>query len=258
MSIGVQNNGDTDDEDGMKCNLRRPTGISILGERVYVTDNKQGWISIFDTAGNHITIIGQNTGLKKPWDNQVDNEGNLIVADVGNHRIVEFNQWGFPILVFGIQGDSAGQFKKPYGVGLSSDGKYLYVCDTYNNRVQKFLMRFEPQRKLKDGIMAWGNKSLIFYALNQNYPNPFTKKTSIGFTICVQEGREQTVPVSLKIYDISGRVVKTLINSQLGSGRYTAVWNGYDEMNRRVSSGVYFCELNVEDQRLTRKLILVK
>jgi|GEM_PF-1140524 len=238
---------------GDTLKLDKVTGISILGANVYVTDTKNDRIVVFDTAGNYVKIIGRNAGLKKPWDNQVDNCGNLFVADVYNNRIVEFSPWSYPILVFGVQGDSAGQFKLPHGIALSNDGKYLYISDTYNNRVQKFLLRFEPQQQLAGGIMAMVDKFLNCFALKQNYPNPFKEKTKISYYI----GRRVS-NVVLKLYDASGRVIRILVNESQPSGKYTVIWDGKDEKGRDVSSGVYFCELKAGDFRKTRKMIILK
>jgi len=233
--------------------LDKVTGISIRGAYVYVTDTKHDRIVVFDTTGNYVKIIGKNAGLKKPWDNQVDNSGNLFVTDVYNNRVIEFNPWGYPMLVFGVQGDSAGQFKLPHGIALDSDGKYLYISDTYNNRVQKFLLRFEPQEKFAGGTMTLGDKLLNCFALKQNYPNPFKEKTKINYYI----GHE-VKNVALKIYDTSGRLIKILINEVQAPGKYTIIWDGKDEMGRNISSGIYFCELKSGDFRKTRKMIRLK
>jgi len=68
-------------------------------------------------------------------------------------------------------------------------------------------------------------------------PNPFSDRTIIRYQIA-QDG-----DVRLYIYDASGRVVKTLINTRQKLGAYSAVWNGRDENNRQLPNGVYFCEI---------------
>lgn len=86
------------------------------------------------------------------------------------------------------------------------------------------------------------------YALNQNYPNPFNPSTNIEFTL--GEGG----PATLKVYDISGREVATILSGQqLNSGSHTYT---FDAGN--LSSGIYFYRLNSNGVQITRKMTLVK
>ncbi|MCX8015673.1 MAG: T9SS type A sorting domain-containing protein, partial [candidate division WOR-3 bacterium] len=62
----------------------------------------------------------------------------------------------------------------------------------------------------------------------------------------------------LKIYDASGRVVKTLVNSTLQSGVYNLTWDGRDESNRRVAEGIYFYTLETPNQKFTKKMVFTR
>ena len=89
--------------------------------------------------------------------------------------------------------------------------------------------------------------------LHQNVPNPFNPITQITFDLA-QSGR-----VRLRIYDVAGRLVRTLIDKDLSAGRnHSAVWNGMDDQNRSLSSGVYFYRLEAAGNSLTRKVVLMK
>ncbi|HSP88556.1 MAG TPA: alpha-amylase family glycosyl hydrolase [Ignavibacteriaceae bacterium] len=90
------------------------------------------------------------------------------------------------------------------------------------------------------------------YFLEQNYPNPFNPTTSIEFRI-VNSGF-----VSLKVYDILGREIKSLVNEDLGNGIYHVDWNGDNEFGEKVGSGIYFYRIETEDYKDSRKMILVK
>ena len=74
-------------------------------------------------------------------------------------------------------------------------------------------------------------------SLNSNYPNPFNPSTTINFSV------PKTASVSLVIYNIRGQKVKELLNESLEYGNHSVVWNGRDESNRSVASGVYFARL---------------
>jgi hypothetical protein len=90
------------------------------------------------------------------------------------------------------------------------------------------------------------------YALFQNYPNPFNPSTQISFDIPKSEF------VTLRIYNLLGQDVKTLINQSMVPGRYTVEWNGNDILNNDVASGVYFYELRGESFISRKKMLLIR
>jgi flagellar hook assembly protein FlgD len=90
--------------------------------------------------------------------------------------------------------------------------------------------------------------------LAQNSPNPFNPSTTIGFTVA--EG--SAVHVSLKIYDIRGNLVRTLVNEVRDAGTYNVFWDGTDASGRNVASGVYFYRMTAGDFSQTRKMVLLK
>ncbi|MEW6686433.1 MAG: S8 family serine peptidase [Candidatus Edwardsbacteria bacterium] len=116
-----------------------------------------------------------------------------------------------------------------------------------------------------------GHQSLVF-SLGQSYPNPFSKATEIRYQIAddytpptpSQEGIMRNADsgersaVSLKIYNIAGQLVKTLVNEYVGAGIYTCPWDGKDESGKQVSAGVYFYRLQAGDFTDTKKMILVR
>lgn len=85
------------------------------------------------------------------------------------------------------------------------------------------------------------------YSLEQNYPNPFNPVTKISFDI------PKTGLITLSIYDISGKEVKTLFNEVRAPGTYTVDFDGTE-----ISSGMYFCKMESGSFVKTIKLILVK
>lgn len=90
------------------------------------------------------------------------------------------------------------------------------------------------------------------FALKQNYPNPFNPETIIEFALPV----EQTV--TLEIYNILGRRVRTLINGYREAGIHTVAWDGTDDRNADVPSGVYFYRLNAGIFTRTNKMTLIR
>jgi len=94
------------------------------------------------------------------------------------------------------------------------------------------------------------------FTLEQNYPNPFNPSTTIKFSV------EKTAFTDVAVYNVIGQKVKTLAAEVLAPGYYTTTWNGTDDNNRAVTTGVYFVRMvaNGDDVQFTdlRKLLLMK
>ncbi len=92
----------------------------------------------------------------------------------------------------------------------------------------------------------------LTYNLLQNYPNPFNPSTTITYEI------PNTEKVNLVIYDILGRKIKTLVNNVQTAGRYKVVWNGKNNFNQQVASGIYFYRMQGGNFATVKKMILLK
>jgi hypothetical protein len=90
------------------------------------------------------------------------------------------------------------------------------------------------------------------YSLEQNYPNPFNPETRINFST-KEAGR-----VRLKIYNMQGQVVSTLVNRHSKPGSYNMSWNGTNSQGLLVPSGVYYYELSINGFKASRKMTLTK
>ena len=92
------------------------------------------------------------------------------------------------------------------------------------------------------------------FALAQNYPNPFNPSTSITFAV----GGGESVSVRLAVYDIRGRLVRTLVEGNKTPGSYSVDWDGRDSQGRSVASGIYFYRIKAGVFEQTRKMVLLK
>jgi len=98
------------------------------------------------------------------------------------------------------------------------------------------------------GPMSSAGTKVFF--LDQNAPNPMHERTSIRFQI------PQATYVSLKIYDTSGRLVRTLVNETKQPGDYTVSWDGKDTSGKRVAHGVYLYEIKAGKYESHKKIIV--
>jgi hypothetical protein len=91
------------------------------------------------------------------------------------------------------------------------------------------------------------------YALGQNYPNPFNPTTLIPFAL------PEASFVSLVIYDLLGRKIRTLVSDELMSGAFhTVVWNGRNDDGHPVSSGVYLYRINANAYTASKRMLFIQ
>jgi hypothetical protein len=120
----------------------------------------------------------------------------------------------------------------------------------------------------------------VQFSLHQNHPNPFNSATAIPFTVPgsqlpVTSPKTQVpspmktvhssqfmvnrpIHATLKIYNILGQRVGTLVDEEKAPGDYTVIWDGKDDKGNDVASGIYFYRLMAENQSITRKMILLR
>ena len=115
-------------------------------------------------------------------------------------------------------------------------------------------------------IPAWSNNELFYvslelesnsliptdYSLSQNYPNPFNPSTTISFSL---PSDNHTI---LNIYDISGKLINTLLDKNMKTGYHNISWDGKDFYGQEVSTGAYVYTLSTNDVSLSGKMILLK
>jgi hypothetical protein len=97
-----------------------------------------------------------------------------------------------------------------------------------------------------------GTPTVAVNALEQNYPNPFNPQTTIAYSL-KERGR-----VKIDVYNVNGELVKTLLDENRDAGADKVTWNGTNNANQPVSSGVYFYKLVANNFAQTKKMVLLK
>jgi hypothetical protein len=98
----------------------------------------------------------------------------------------------------------------------------------------------------EDGVVALG------ILTSSNYPNPFNPTTNIKFNL------PTSGKVELNIYNIKGQLINSLVNNRLEAGNHVVTWNGIDNNNKSVASGVYFYKIETSTKSLTKRMVLLK
>ncbi len=131
------------------------------------------------------------------------------------------------------------------GYSTFKSNPWTMPTDTWTNNNVKTDQEKDPYTSATGVTRVSQNP--ISYNLSQNYPNPFNPSTTISFSI------EKAGPVTLKIYNILGQEVVSLVNEELRAGSYTYKFEG-----SRLSSGVYFYSLNAGTFHQVKKMMLLK
>jgi len=98
-----------------------------------------------------------------------------------------------------------------------------------------------------------GNALPTEFSLSKNYPNPFNPTTTIEFAL------PQTSDVKIVVFNTLGQKVRTLVSTKMSAGYYKSIWDSCDDFGKRVSSGMYFYRLEVNNEHIsTQKMLLLK
>ena len=198
-------------------------------------------ISTFDTSFPVTAALSENSisSIGLAWSNQQ----NLFVQKYNGIRWSSIEQITFT-------GTDTAEVNPAVVV---DDSGYVWVAwqsnQDGNNDI--FVTHTNPPIGVEESDLS-DNSNGMRYKLFQNHPNPFLSSTQISYTMSILS------QVSLKIYDVSGRFVKTLVEGKKVPGHYTILWDGRDDLGNDVVSGVYFYHLKAGEFVDTKRLIFIR
>ena len=244
----------------------------------------------WDNDGRRDIIVGAKDGLVRVYRNvgtdaAWDLESAVMILDGGVDLVVpalrasphieDLDGDGAKDM---LTGNTAGQILTYFNTGtdaapvfngyavVESDGSAIdlpddqrsrpYVCDWNDDGIRDLLVGYgDGLVRLyigQDDLTECVCDTPVSVRFHQAWPNPFNPVTTVGFEL------DMTGPASVRIYDASGRLVKTLANGIFGAGLHEMVWNGTGDYGQRVSSGIYFCIFESGRFRETQKLVLLR
>lgn len=98
----------------------------------------------------------------------------------------------------------------------------------------------------------WESTQLVEFTLSQNYPNPFNPVTAIHYDL------PEDALVNITIYDMMGRIVKTMVNAQQNAGYKSVIWDATNNAGQSVSAGLYLYTIQAGKFRQTKKMVMLK
>ena len=277
----------------------RPAVRTISGQDYVYFLSEGGITNALYVAQNISNVnLVSNTNIKRISKKGLGSWGGLLAADQDHGNGTDGFEVYFPnggrIAALEYKGGTAdpadstsyvlydslftlGQVFKSFG-GAITDVMGFQGMDLNGNKKREVLVNYKPGatdtllsgQALKKGtysffFVEWGDSATIVtsvgntdfipdhFSVDQNYPNPFNPSTTIRFHVPF------TSDVTLRIYDVLGREVQTLLdNKSLNAGNHEVVWDGKNRAGLPVASGNYFYRFDGKDFSVTRQMVLLK
>jgi uncharacterized delta-60 repeat protein len=217
----------------------------------------------YDSSGNQVWTSRYDygaSGTDQPNDLAIDGSGNVYISGYSgsggaaglDYATIKYHSNGDTAWVMRYNGpgsgsdyaqalavdDSGNVYVTGYGAGSGTEEDFFTI---------KYVQGFTG---VEDETGDRERPSQ--FDLSQNYPNPFNPSTKIEFTLA------KSGLVTLEIYDVLGRRVRTLVSEELSAGYKSVIWDGKNEDGNEVASGVYFYQLKVGDSSEPKKMLLLK
>ena len=171
---------------------------------------------------------------------------NEIEGAMTSTEIFKINPSGYQI----EYGPPLNYARKDFMAVFFQDNIYVFGGINADNQLVPYIERlnlFNDYTKTKQEFLA-----VRQFNLYENYPNPFNAGTTIQFDL------HKNSFVSLEIFSLRGRLIKTLVNNELNEGSYRFNWDGTDVLNNPVASNIYIYRLTTDKASVSKKMILVK
>ena len=196
---------------------------------VVISDGE--YITGIDFRTLYITPENVNDSLRFVWNATTDIDGDdvsyrmigyqgleFLTMDESDYITDNYKTWALKDLA--AQTDTVTVLEGFWNV-IASDGSLSRSASLLNGQ-----MRIDSRQLIPDIL-----------AIRQSYPNPFTNFTTIEYDVPSEQN------VVIRIFNIRGQTVRTLVNEDKNAGYYTVVWDGTNDNGDEVSSGVYFCQM---------------
>jgi hypothetical protein len=277
-----------------------PTGVATHGTYVYVVDSYNQRIQKFDSSGSFVLSwgsycdLGSGVGCTGEGDGQfyyprgvaVAPNGDVYVADTGNHRIQKFDSEGNYLLKWGYLGSGDGQFASPQGLHVDASGN-VYVAEG-NQRIQKFdgnggfltkwgslgtgpgefyaPMDVAVSETGAVYVVEHGNNRVSKFGTEVSGTQPPPGAELLSWLPVANPVRGRAVlrlmlaasaPLAVRIFDARGRVLAEAFSGILPGGGHDIVWNGRAGGGRVAPSGVYYAVARTDDSSAIRAFVFL-
>jgi len=198
--------------------------------------------NLFPLAPSGIAASSNGQGVTIKWDQPSQRDGDVVQYEVFRGSTANFTPTA-PIATVNL----ANMY---LDATVTSGTTYYYKVRAIDNGGNKGDFSIEVSLKATSVEQLTGIPTE--FSLGQNYPNPFNPSTQIRFGIPNQAF------VKLMIYNVSGELVRTLVNTEMSAGFYGVTWNGMNSDGQSVSTGVYIYRVQAGSFVSSKKMLLLK
>jgi len=216
-----------------------------------------GYSQNFSTQEEYTLILKFDSEGEIVWEQRFEFTGSKLVA-TSDSGIVFYNNNTYNVQLTKLKNENNILWSREFTVTGSSEIRFTGIAETNdggliitgsvdfpNEEPKIFLLKTNSEGLLT--IINIENTFPNSFVLSQNYPNPFNPSTKISYSV------PKSSLVTIKVYDVLGKKITTLLNEEKSVGNYEVEFNG-----RNLSSGVYFYKMQAGDFVETKKLILMK
>jgi len=230
-------------------------GYVIAGEVCYGDDSNDIYVVWVDASGDTLWArtyefrIGDNVSRIEATDDDgfiICGTTILMPPDSSDEFLIRINQFGDTLWTRTYGAQSSEEYSSGSAVRQTLDGGYVIAGSIYNDSTQSmdvYVVKTGPDIAAVDVPRPLPTTIV----LHQNYPNPFNATTRIAFDL------PKAGPVTLRVYDLLGREVATLVEGIRAAGHHTALFDGSG-----FASGIYFYRLEAAELHETKKMVLLK
>ncbi|MEO0091809.1 MAG: SBBP repeat-containing protein [candidate division WOR-3 bacterium] len=219
----------------------RASGAYDYATIKYNSSGVQQWVQRYNGLGN---------SGDESYALSLDTYGNVYVTGksygpgtYNDYTTIKYNPNGVQEWVISYDFNSAGDYA--YGIEVDGQGN-VYVTGTSSGDCAT--IKYIQTAGIEENHSCHTNNHI---SLN-TFPNPFLNQTIIHYSL------NQKSDVSISVYDVSGTLIKNLLDSQKEPGAYSINWDGTDNHNRKIKKGIYFLILKANDYKIQTKLLMLR
>lgn len=201
---------------------------------------------------SYIPQIG--VSVTEPYDVAVDSSNNIVVifnhVETGSdhdYLIVKLSPAGDIVWRTAFRQGDDGRDGYPYGVAVDTAGDIIITGFEHDGSTFNWVtVKYTEGSGIEEEFACAGAK---IFELYEPYPNPFVSQTRVSY-LCANP-----TDLRIDIFDVDGRLVRNLFGQSVQKGTKSIVWDGCDDIGRKLSAGIYFVRLGISDQSVTKKIV---
>lgn len=206
-----------------------PVSVMIVNHHGSATSSNPTWVSTLNPKASIISM-GENNTYPHPSQEAIDR----LCANSSTY-------------IYQTENSPAGGGTIPGGRGRVTDSNiWIVVGDT------SFTVAGDYYSLPAMGVESTPSEAIQLFIVGEPYPNPSRSASTISYQL------SQISSVNISLYNAAGQLVKHLVHGTEQPGHHTAHWDGLDNHGNRTASGIYFIRLSVDEQYVTKKLLMIR